>query len=70
MTTLPVRPQAEPEATVGTGVPLAPLTPAQIAGLDDPALLQQCVAGAFRLSEQLTARYFTHSDDARQSVGA
>lgn len=46
MTTLPVRPQAEPEATVGTGVPLAPLTPAQIAGLDDPALLQQCVLEA------------------------
>ncbi|MFD0666418.1 circularly permuted type 2 ATP-grasp protein [Ramlibacter sp. MAHUQ-53] len=34
------------------------------------ALLQQCVDGALRLSDDLTARYFAHSEDARQTVGA
>lgn len=33
-------------------------------------LLQQCVDAAYRLSDDLTARYFAHSGDARQSVGA
>jgi uncharacterized circularly permuted ATP-grasp superfamily protein/uncharacterized alpha-E superfamily protein len=32
-------------------------------------LLQQCIEGAWRLSDELGAMYFTHSD-ARQSVGA
>lgn len=32
------------------------------------ALLQQCVDAAHQLSDQLTARYFAHSDDARQSL--
>lgn len=31
--------------------------------------LDQCVQGAWQLSERLGARYFTHSGDARQSVG-
>lgn len=34
------------------------------------ALLQQCIASACQLSDDLTSRYFTHSDDARHSVGA
>ena len=34
------------------------------------ALLQQCSDAAFRLSDDLGARYFTHSVDARRSVGA
>jgi uncharacterized alpha-E superfamily protein len=33
-------------------------------------LLQQCVDAAYRLSDELTARYFAHSGDARHSVGA
>ena len=33
------------------------------------AYLQQCVNEAWRLSERLGARYFTHSGDVRQSVG-
>ena len=33
-------------------------------------LLQQCTDAAFQLSDDLSARYFTHSTDARQSVGA
>jgi hypothetical protein len=33
-------------------------------------LLQQCTDGAFQLSDDLSARYFTHSIDARHSVGA
>jgi uncharacterized circularly permuted ATP-grasp superfamily protein/uncharacterized alpha-E superfamily protein len=33
-------------------------------------VLQQCVDAAYRLSDELTARYFAHSGDARQSVGA
>ncbi|MDB5750443.1 MAG: hypothetical protein JWP65_864, partial [Ramlibacter sp.] len=33
-------------------------------------LLQQCVDAAYRLSDDLTARYFAHSGDARYSVGA
>lgn len=33
-------------------------------------LLQQCVDAAYRLSDDLTARYFAHSGDSRQSVGA
>jgi hypothetical protein len=32
-------------------------------------LLRRCVEGAYALSDDLGARYFTHSD-ARQSVGA
>ena len=34
------------------------------------ALLDQCTQAAYRLSDALGARYFTHSGDARQSVGA
>ncbi len=34
------------------------------------ALLQQCTDAAYRLSDDLSARFFTHSDDARHSVGA
>lgn len=34
------------------------------------ALLQQCAGAAWRLSDELGARYFTHSEDARHSVGA
>jgi len=34
------------------------------------ALLRACIASAFQLSDDLTGRYFTHSDDARHSVGA
>ena len=34
------------------------------------ALLQDCIAAAFQLSDDLSSRYFTHSDDARLSVGA
>jgi uncharacterized alpha-E superfamily protein len=34
------------------------------------ALLQQCTEAAFQLSDDLGARYFTHSTDARRSVGA
>jgi uncharacterized alpha-E superfamily protein len=34
------------------------------------ALLQQCVEAAYRLSDDLTARYFAHSGEARYSVGA
>jgi uncharacterized circularly permuted ATP-grasp superfamily protein/uncharacterized alpha-E superfamily protein len=33
-------------------------------------LLQQCVDASYRLSDELTARYFAHSGDARHSVGA
>lgn len=33
-------------------------------------LLRQCVDASFRLSDDLTARYFAHSGDARYSVGA
>jgi uncharacterized alpha-E superfamily protein len=33
-------------------------------------LLQQCVDASFRLSDDLTARYFAHSGDGRYSVGA
>ena len=33
-------------------------------------LLQQCVDASFRLSDDLSARYFAHSSDARHSVGA
>jgi uncharacterized alpha-E superfamily protein len=33
-------------------------------------LLQQCVDAAYRLSDNLTRRYFAHSGDARYSVGA
>ena len=33
-------------------------------------LLQQCVDAAYRLSDDLTARYFAHSGGARRSVGA
>jgi uncharacterized circularly permuted ATP-grasp superfamily protein/uncharacterized alpha-E superfamily protein len=34
------------------------------------ALLQDCVNAAYKLSDELTARYFAHSSDARHSVGA
>lgn len=37
-------------------------------GLQD--VLQQCMACAWQLSDDLTSRYFTHSDEARHSVGA
>ena len=33
-------------------------------------LLQQCTDAAYQLSDDLGARYFTHSGDARHSVGA
>jgi uncharacterized alpha-E superfamily protein len=33
-------------------------------------LLQQCVDAAYRLSDDLTARYFAHAADTRYSVGA
>jgi hypothetical protein len=33
-------------------------------------LLQLCIDASFRLSDELTARYFAHSDDSRHSVGA
>jgi len=33
-------------------------------------LLQQCSDTAYKLSDDLSARYFTHSGDARYSVGA
>lgn len=33
-------------------------------------VLQQCVDASFRLSDDLTARYFAHSGDGRYSVGA
>jgi uncharacterized alpha-E superfamily protein len=33
-------------------------------------LLQQCVDASYRLSDDLTARYFAHSGDGRYSVGA
>jgi uncharacterized alpha-E superfamily protein len=33
-------------------------------------LLQHCVDASFRLSDDLSARYFAHSSDARYSVGA
>ncbi|MGV3570031.1 MAG: circularly permuted type 2 ATP-grasp protein [Ramlibacter sp.] len=33
-------------------------------------VLQQCVDAAYRLSDDLTARYFAHSGDTRYSVGA
>jgi hypothetical protein len=33
-------------------------------------LLQQCADAAYQLSDALSARYFTHSGGARQSVGA
>ena len=33
-------------------------------------LLQQCIDASFRLSDDLSARYFAHSSDARYSVGA
>jgi uncharacterized alpha-E superfamily protein len=36
--------------------------------LDD--LLQQCFQCAYELSEDVGAIYFTHSDEAKQSVGA
>jgi uncharacterized alpha-E superfamily protein len=34
------------------------------------ALLKACVDAAYRLSDDLTSRYFAHSSDARYSVGA
>jgi uncharacterized circularly permuted ATP-grasp superfamily protein/uncharacterized alpha-E superfamily protein len=33
-------------------------------------LLQLCIDASFRLSDELTTRYFAHSDDSRRSVGA
>jgi uncharacterized circularly permuted ATP-grasp superfamily protein/uncharacterized alpha-E superfamily protein len=33
-------------------------------------LLRQCVDASYALSDELTSRYFAHSTDARQSVGA
>lgn len=33
-------------------------------------VLQQCVDASYRLSDDLSARYFSHSTDARTSVGA
>jgi hypothetical protein len=33
-------------------------------------VLQQCVDASYRLSDDLTARYFAHSGDPRFSVGA
>jgi uncharacterized circularly permuted ATP-grasp superfamily protein/uncharacterized alpha-E superfamily protein len=33
-------------------------------------VLQQCVSASFRLSDDLTARYFAHSVDSRHSLGA
>jgi uncharacterized alpha-E superfamily protein len=33
-------------------------------------VLTRCVDAAYKLSDELTARYFAHSGDARQSVGA
>lgn len=33
-------------------------------------LLQECAIAAWHLSDELGARYFTHSEDARHSVGA
>ncbi|HEX7890452.1 MAG TPA: circularly permuted type 2 ATP-grasp protein [Ramlibacter sp.] len=33
-------------------------------------VLQQCVDASYRLSDDLTARFFAHSGDARHSVGA
>jgi hypothetical protein len=33
-------------------------------------LLQQCTDAAYQLSDDLGARYFTHSTDPRHSVGA
>jgi uncharacterized alpha-E superfamily protein len=33
-------------------------------------LLRLCVDASFRLSDELTVRYFAHSDDSRHSVGA
>ena len=33
-------------------------------------LLEQCAAAAYQLSDDLGARYFTHSAEARESVGA
>jgi uncharacterized circularly permuted ATP-grasp superfamily protein/uncharacterized alpha-E superfamily protein len=33
-------------------------------------LLQQCTDAAYQLSDDLSARYFTHSGDPRESVGA
>jgi uncharacterized alpha-E superfamily protein len=37
------------------------------AGLHE--VLRQCAAAAYQLSDDLGARYFTHSSDARESVG-
>lgn len=34
------------------------------------ALLQRCIEGAYRASDELTARYFAHASDPRLSVGA
>jgi hypothetical protein len=33
-------------------------------------VLHQCVDASYRLSDDLTARYFAHTSDARYSVGA
>jgi len=33
-------------------------------------VLQQCVDASYRLSDDLTARYFAHTSDGRYSVGA
>nr|WP_205964591.1 circularly permuted type 2 ATP-grasp protein [Ramlibacter agri] len=33
-------------------------------------LLRQCVDASYRLSDELTARYFAHADSSRHSVGA
>jgi hypothetical protein len=33
-------------------------------------LLQHCIDASFQLSDDLSARYFAHSPDARYSVGA
>ena len=33
-------------------------------------LLQECIDASYQLSDELTARYFAHSGDARTSVGA
>jgi uncharacterized circularly permuted ATP-grasp superfamily protein/uncharacterized alpha-E superfamily protein len=33
-------------------------------------LLQQCTACAYRVSDEISARYFTHSGEAKRSVGA
>jgi uncharacterized alpha-E superfamily protein len=67
--------QAQPVMAPGSGefgdVPASPATnlaPGYYFALNE--LLIQCTAAAFHISEEISATYFTHSGETKQSMGA